>query len=84
MELWASPQTINHPVDGGIAQDDLYIFAGLGKRDGFDQFRYLFIIPFGFPERDAVFAGVVGGGRVLGSASQATRLAMYNMPSCRL
>src|SRR5690348_17254901 len=52
---------INHPVELGVTQDDLHVFAGFGERDGFDEFRDLLIIALGLPGGDAVFTRVVGG-----------------------
>src|SRR5215831_5393541 len=52
---------INHPVDGGVAQHDLHIFTRLRKRDGLDEFGNFFIVALGFPESDAVFAGIICG-----------------------
>src|SRR5579859_5774212 len=49
---------VNHPVDFAIAQDDLHVVASFGKRNGFDELGDFFIIAFGFPRGDAVFAGV--------------------------
>src|SRR5690349_13891110 len=61
---------INHPVHGGVTQHDLHVLAGLRKRNGFHQFGNFLVVAFGFPERDAVFAGVVGGQSVFGSSGQ--------------
>ena len=57
--------TIDHPVDLGVSQDDLYVFAGFGERNGFDDFRNLFIIALGLPGCDAILAGIVRSGCVL-------------------
>src|SRR6266851_10142999 len=62
---------INHPVDFGIAQDDLHIFAGFREGNGLDELGDLIVAALGLPGSDAVFAGVIGSGRVF----QRTRLA---------
>src|SRR6266849_10848526 len=62
---------VNHPVDFRVAQDDLHVFAGFREWNGLDEFRDLLVVALGFPGGDAVFAGVIGGGRVF----QGTRLA---------
>jgi len=33
---------VNHPIDGGVAQDDLHVFACLRERNGFDEFGDFF------------------------------------------
>ncbi len=50
--------TVNHPVDFGIAQDDLHVVAGLSERNGFHKFGNFIVIALGFPEGDAIFASV--------------------------
>src|ERR1700674_2395926 len=62
---------INHPVDFGVAQDHLHIFSSFSERNGLDELGDLIVIALGFPGGDAVFAGVISGGRVF----QRTRLA---------
>src|ERR1700686_3902619 len=62
---------INHPVDFGVAQDDLHIFASFRERNGLDELGDLIVIALGFPGGNAVFTGVIGSGRVF----QRTRLA---------
>src|SRR5215467_13617205 len=52
---------VNHPVELGVAQDDLHVFAGFGERDGLDEFGNLFVITLAFPGGNSVFAGVVSG-----------------------
>src|SRR5215469_4674162 len=52
---------INHPVELGVSQDDLHVFAGFSERDGFDEFRNFFVIALGFPGGNSIFAGVVSG-----------------------
>src|SRR5215472_4075403 len=51
--------TINHPVELGVSQDDLHVFAGFGERDGFNEFGNLFVVTLGLPGRDTVFACIV-------------------------
>src|SRR5215813_4405451 len=53
---------VNHPVDLGVAQDDLDIVAGFGERDGLDELGDLFVVALGLPGRNAVLASVVGRG----------------------
>src|SRR5256714_148701 len=55
---------INHPVDFRVAQDDLHIFAGFREWNGFDELRDLLVVALGFPGGNAVFARVIGSGRV--------------------
>src|SRR6266699_5210825 len=62
---------INHPVDFGVAQDDLHILAGFRERNGLDELRDLIVVALGLPGGNAVFSGVIGSGRVF----QRTRLA---------
>src|ERR1700686_4537955 len=57
-------RAINHPVDGGITQDDLYIIARLGEGNGLDEFRYFFVIAFSLPKGNAIFTGIVGSGGI--------------------
>src|SRR5262252_3353119 len=52
---------INHPVELGVTQDDLHVFAGFGERDGLDEFGTLFVIALAFPGGNSVFAGIVSG-----------------------
>src|SRR5215467_3282717 len=59
---------INHPVELGVSQDDLHVFTGFGKRNGFDEFGNLFVIALGFPGGNPVFPRIVGGGGSLGRA----------------
>src|SRR5258706_9479546 len=61
---------INHPVDFRVAQDNLHVFAVFRQWNGLDDLSDLFAVPLGFPVIDAVFAGVISGGRVF----QRTRL----------
>src|SRR5215471_14161179 len=61
---------INHPVDGGIAQHDLHVFAGLRERNGLNQLGNLLVAAFRLPKRDAVLAGIVGSESVLGRAGE--------------
>src|SRR6266849_238140 len=56
---------INHPVDFGIAQDDLYVIAGFRKRNGLDEFRNLFVTALGFPGGNAIFSCIERGQSVL-------------------
>src|SRR5215472_6730952 len=52
---------INHPVELGVTQDDLHVFAGFSERNGFDELGNLFVVAFGFPGRNPVLSGVVRG-----------------------
>src|SRR5204863_6609873 len=61
---------INHAVELRVAKDDLDVFARLRERDGFDKLRNFFVIAFGFPSGDAVFAGVIGSKRAFRGARQ--------------
>src|ERR1700732_3354497 len=45
---------INHPVDFGVAQDDLHIFASFRERNGLDELGDLIVVAFGFPGGNAV------------------------------
>src|SRR5260370_15991217 len=58
--------TINQPVEFGVAQDDLHVFAGFRERDGLDKLGDLFVVALGFPCGDTVFAGLIRGGLVFG------------------
>src|SRR5260370_18417129 len=62
--------SINHPVDFGVAQDDLHIFASFREWNGFDELGNFIVAALGLPGSDAVFAGVISSGRVF----QRTRL----------
>src|SRR5260370_22141535 len=55
---------INHPVDFGVAQDDLHIFASFRERNGLDELGGLIVIALRFPGGNAGFAGVLSTGRV--------------------
>src|SRR6267142_1649960 len=70
--------TVNQPIDRGVAQDDLHVFARLREWNGFDEFGNLFVISLAFPRSDTVFARVVSGGRVLGSAHLAHQIGNVN------
>src|SRR5258707_2180370 len=59
---------VNHPVDFGIAQDDLHVFASLREGNRFHELGNFLIIAFRAPGSDAVFAGVEGREGVFGSA----------------
>lgn len=52
-------------VDGGVAHDCLYVFAGLGEGDRLDEFGGIAIGALSYPILDAVGAGVVSGQSVL-------------------
>src|SRR6202051_1970946 len=69
-----SARAINHPVDGGIAQDDLHVLACLGERNGFDELGYFLVVAFRLPESDAIFTGVVGRGGVFRCARKADQI----------
>src|ERR1700692_1880733 len=69
-----SARAINHPVDGGIAQDDLHILARLREGNGFDKFGYFFVVAFGLPEREAILTSVVGSGSVFRCAGKADEI----------
>src|SRR6266480_6063123 len=59
---------INHPVELGVSQDDLHVFAGFRERNGLDEFGNLFVVALGFPGSDAVLARIVcSSGRFGGS-----------------
>src|SRR5580704_9151833 len=58
---------VEEAVDGGVAYDDLYVLAGFGERNGFDEFRNFVVGALGFPLGDALLACVVGCGGVFGS-----------------
>src|SRR4029077_9033994 len=49
---------VNHAVDFGIAQNNLYIVARFRERDGLHQLRNLFVITFPAPQRDAILTSV--------------------------
>src|SRR5207248_9977507 len=60
--------TINHPVEFGVSQDELHVFAGFRERNGLDEFGNLFVVALGFPGSDAVLARIVcSSGRFGGS-----------------
>src|SRR5713101_9946615 len=68
---------INHPVDFGVAQDDLHVFAGFREWNGLDELRDFLVVALGFPGGDAVFTGVISSGRVFqrtGLAHQARNI----------
>src|SRR6266853_4704291 len=61
---------INHAVELRVTKDDLHIFARLRERNGFDKLRNFFVIAFGFPCGNAVFACVIGRKRAFRGARQ--------------
>src|SRR6267143_3442337 len=69
---------INHPVDFRVAQDNLHIFAGFREWYGLDELGDLIVVALGFPGGDAVFAGVIGGGRVFQRAGLAHQACDIN------
>src|ERR1700692_1750492 len=78
------PRAINHPVDGGIAQDDLHVLARLGEGNGFDEFGYFLVIAFSLPKSDAIFAGIVGRGGVFRGARKADKIGDVQHPQLQV
>jgi hypothetical protein len=59
---------VDEAVHACIADYDLDVFASFGERDGFDEFGNFVPSALGLPESDAIFASVISGCGVFGSA----------------